>query len=85
MPTVLLKQGWRLFFYYNERNEPPHIHAQKGDVDCKFWLVAERFEIQEVYGYNLSPKDRRTIRQIIFENFDYLISEYRKIHKGRVP
>ncbi|MFZ4661314.1 MAG: DUF4160 domain-containing protein [Caldilineaceae bacterium] len=22
----------------NERNEPPHIHVQKGDVDCKFWL-----------------------------------------------
>jgi hypothetical protein len=26
MPTVLFTHGWRLFFYANERNEPPHIH-----------------------------------------------------------
>ena len=28
MPNLLMKDGWRLFIYSNERNEPPHIHAQ---------------------------------------------------------
>jgi hypothetical protein len=82
MPTVLLIRGWRLFFYANERNEPPHIHARKGDVECKYWLQPETFDIEEVYGYNLSPANRRAIRQIIFEHFDYLVVEYERLHRG---
>ena len=82
MPTILLIRGWRLFFYANERNEPPHIHARKGDAECKYWLRADAFDIEEVYGYNLSPANRRAIRQIIFENFDYIVAEYERIHQG---
>ncbi len=80
MPTALTIHGWRLFFYMNERTEPPHIHARKGDTDCKFWLKVEEYEIEEVYGYNLSPRNRRQIRKIIFENFDYLVEEYQRVH-----
>jgi hypothetical protein len=82
MPTVLFIRGWRLFFYANERNEPPHIHARKGDADCKYWLRPEAFDIEEAFGYNLSPASRRVIRQIIFENFDYLVAEYERFHRG---
>jgi len=28
MPTILFIQGWRLFFYSNERNEPVHVHVR---------------------------------------------------------
>ena len=66
MPTVLLIRGWRLFFYANEREEPPHIHARKGDADCKFWLLPDRFDIEEAHSYNLNHSDRRAIRRIIF-------------------
>ncbi|MEK7719053.1 MAG: DUF4160 domain-containing protein [Bacteroidota bacterium] len=38
MPTILLIAGWRLYFWANENNEPIHIHAEKGDMECKFWL-----------------------------------------------
>ena len=27
MPTILRKNGFRFFFYSNERNEPPHVHV----------------------------------------------------------
>ncbi|MEZ4870136.1 MAG: DUF4160 domain-containing protein [Caldilineaceae bacterium] len=80
MPTALIIHGWRLFFYMNERNEPPHIHARKGDTDCKFWLKVDEYEIEEVYGYNLSQRNRRQIRKIIFENFDYLVEAYQRVH-----
>jgi len=82
MPTILYIRGWRLFFYANERNEPPHIHARKGDADCKYWLHPDAFEIEEDHAYNMSPADRRTIRKIIFENFEYIVSEYKAFHKG---
>jgi hypothetical protein len=47
MPTILLVRGWRLFFYSNEGNEPLHVHARKGDSECKFWLNAEIYEVEE--------------------------------------
>jgi len=82
VPTVLYIQGWRLFFYVNERNEPPHIHVRKGDTEGKYWLYQESFDIEEDYTYNMSPADRRAIRKIIFENFEYLIAEYERFHSG---
>ena len=84
MPTVLYLRGWRLFFYVNERNEPPHIHCRKGDAECKYWLDPDTFNITEAYTYNLSPADQRTIRKIIFENFEYLVAEYEKLHSGGI-
>lgn len=81
MPTILFIRGWRLFFYANERSEPPHIHARKGNAECKYWLLAESFDIREAYAYGMYPADQRAIRQIIFEHFEYIMSEYDKFHR----
>ena len=80
MATILFIRGWRFFFYSNERNEPPHIHARKGDMECKYWLFADDFDIAEAYAYNMSPAARRQVRKLIFEHFDYLVREYKKVH-----
>jgi len=69
MPTVMIIMGWRLFFYANERNEPIHVHCRKGDAECKYWLDRDHFDIEEGFSFNLSPKDRREIRQIIYEHY----------------
>jgi len=85
MPTILLINGWRVFFYANEGNEPIHVHARKGDAQCKFWLRIELFEIEEAWSYNLTPRLRREIRQIIFENFELIIREWeawQRRHRG---
>ncbi len=81
MPSILQINGWRFFFYANENNEPPHIHVSKGDADCKYWLYPKKFDIKEAYSYNCSLSEKRQIRKIIFEHFDYIISEYNKFHK----
>ena len=78
MPTILLVQGWRLFFYSNEGNEPLHIHARKADAECKFWLHPDTFEIEEDWSYNLTPPLRREIRRIIFEHYDIIAAEWGK-------
>ena len=49
MPTVLLVRGWRVFFYADEGNEPVHVHAKKGDAECKLWLRTELFELEEAW------------------------------------
>lgn len=76
MPTTLFVRGWRVFFYSNEGNEPLHVHARKGDAECKFWLDLSNFEIAEAWSYNLSPALRREIRKIIFDHFDLMVEEW---------
>jgi hypothetical protein len=81
MPTILLIAGWRLYFWANEKNEPIHIHAEKGDMECKFWLDIENFEIMTALEYNLTPQARREIKKIIYEHFDYIVAEWSKFFK----
>lgn len=76
MPTILRQSGWRLFFYSNEGNEPVHIHARNGGMECKFRILEEAFEIQEVWSNGLTISGRREIRKIIFENFDYIMNSW---------
>ena len=82
MPTILRAKGWRVFFYSDEGNEPLHIHARKGDAECKFWLNQELFEIEEVWSYNLTPRLRREIRKIIYENFELIAQAWAEHFRG---
>jgi hypothetical protein len=81
MPTVLIILGWRLFFYANEGNEPIHIHCQKDDMECKYWLDRDNFDIEEVFAYNMSQKDRRQIRKIIYDHFEYIEKQWDEFKK----
>jgi hypothetical protein len=83
MPTILIIMGWRFFFYANEHNEPAHVHCQKGDAEAKYWLDADGFEAFEAHAYNMSPADKRVVRRIIFEHFDYIVSEWTKWQERR--
>lgn len=77
MPTVLYILGWRLFFYSNEGTEPIHIHAEKGDMECKYWLLIEDYDIQEAFAYNLKPTDKKEIRKIIFDHYDLIVASWK--------
>lgn len=81
MPTILMILGWRFFFYTNEGNEPIHVHCRKGDAEAKYWLDTTQFEAIEAHSYNMSPTDKRTVRRIIFEHFDYIVSEWNKLQE----
>ncbi len=38
MPTVLRTQGFRLYFWSREPNEPPHVHVDRDGASAKVWL-----------------------------------------------
>ena len=78
MPTILRIRGWRLFFYANEGDEPIQIHARKADAECKFWLNAEIFDIEEEWSHKLTPRLRREIRKIIFDHFELIVDEWNR-------
>ncbi|MBZ0257371.1 DUF4160 domain-containing protein [bacterium] len=83
MPTILEILGWRLFFYANEGNEPIHIHARKAESECKYWIIEDEYDIIEAYAYQLKPKDRREIRKIIFDHYEYIIKQWNEFQKKR--
>jgi hypothetical protein len=70
--------GWRFFFYSNERNEPIHLHGQKAEKECKYWLDADNFDLREAHSFNMNNKDKREVKRIIFEYFDFIEEEWRK-------
>jgi hypothetical protein len=76
MPTILYVQGWRFYFYSNEGGEPMHVHAAKGEAECKYWLHPDRFDIVEDFEHGCTPRLRREVRQIIFEHFDRIVAAW---------
>lgn len=83
MPTVVYLRGWRLHFYSNEGNEPIHIHAEKGEKDCKYWLDVADYNIREAYAYNMNSKDTREVRKIILQHFDEIVETWNDYFRGR--
>jgi len=81
MPTILFIIGWRFFFYANEGQEPIHIHCRKGDMECKYWLDRNNFALEEAYSYNMNSSDKRNVKKIIFEYFEFIEKEWDKLQK----
>jgi hypothetical protein len=73
--------GGEYFFYSNEGNEPIHIHAEKGEMECKYWLNTELVDIKEEFTFNFTPAARKEIRKIIFQHFDLIVLKWENYFK----
>ncbi len=58
MPTVLRERGFRFFFWSDERNEPPHIHARSGDAYAKLRLGPP---VTLAESHDCSPQELRVV------------------------
>ncbi|MFN0072747.1 MAG: DUF4160 domain-containing protein [Chloroflexota bacterium] len=64
MPTVLILDGYRFFFFSNEREEPPHIHVRRGGGLAKIWLEPVRL----AHAEGLTPAELRRAREIVADH-----------------
>ena len=64
MPTVFRTGPYRIYFYSHEPNEPPHVHIDREDLSCKFWLKP----VALARNLGFSAKELRDIEKIITEN-----------------
>ena len=62
--------------FSNEGNEPVHIHATKGDMECKFWLLVDEVAIKEAFAFNMTPASTREIKKIIYQHFDLIVDSW---------
>jgi hypothetical protein len=76
MPTVLRIGSSRFHFYSDERNEPPHIHVETPDGECKFWLDP----ITLARNKGVSPPNLRIIEKLVYEHQSLLKEKYHEFH-----
>ena len=76
MPTVLRIAGFRFHFYSNEGEEPPHIHVDTGDGECKFWLEPVALAV----NHGVAAVTVRKIERLVYEHRDFLREKYREFH-----
>jgi hypothetical protein len=55
---------YRLFFFADDRHEPPHVHVERDDCRAKFWLDPVRFD----NSYGFRPVELRGIHALIEEH-----------------
>ena len=76
MPTVLRISSFRFHFYSNEGEEPPHIHVDTGDGECKFWLEPVALAVNR----GVAAVTVRRIERLVYEHRDLLREKYREFH-----
>lgn len=69
--------AFRFHFYSNEGTEPPHIHVDAGDGECKFWLEPVRL----AWNRGLSAATVRKIEHHVFSNQDALREKCHEFHR----
>ena len=75
MPTIPGIDGpYRLFFYSFDCREPTHVHVERDDATCKFWL--EPVALARNYGF--SPRELNRIRKLIQEHHSEIQDAWRQ-------
>ena len=76
MPTVLKIGSYRFHFYSDEGKEPPHIHIETTEGECKFWLDPIRLARNK----GVPPRIVRDIESLVFEKQNFLMEKYNEFH-----
>ena len=63
---------YRFFFTSFDCNEPPHVHVERDNATCKFWL--EPIGLARSHG--LGARELNTIRRIIAACFAAILEAW---------
>ena len=72
MPTVLTKDGFRIFFYSADGKEPVHVHVEYGDGLAKFWMIPISLDS----NYRMKAKDLRKARELLETKAELIKKEW---------
>lgn len=77
MPVVLRVGPYRIAFWSNENNEPPHVHVSRDRATAKLWLNP-RAELAGQRGF--ARHELNLIRRIVQENRQLLLEAWNDYH-----
>lgn len=73
MPTILRVGPYRVGFYSNETDEPPHVHVTRERNVAKFWLNPA-VELSQSHGF--ARHELNEIRRIIEDHRTQLLEAW---------
>ena len=76
MPTVLRSGPYRAYFYSHESNEPAHVHIDRDEASCKFWLSP----VSLASNLGFRATELREIERLIEDHADDLLGESEAVH-----
>jgi hypothetical protein len=65
---------YRLFFYSFDCSEPMHVHVERDDSTCKFWL--EPVALAKNYGF--AARELNRIRKLIQQHHSEIQDAWRQ-------
>ena len=71
MPTIVIIDGFRFFFYSNE-HLPKHIHVEKAEKTAKFDIEV----VELTKSYRFSASELKLIRKLIEVNQELFIQKW---------
>lgn len=77
MPTILRVGAYRVHFYSDEWGEPPHIHVETPDGECKFWLEPVRL----ARNRGVAPVTVRELERLVFHHLCLFLEKYHDYHR----
>lgn len=81
MPTIKNISGKYCFFFCSfDCNEPMHVHVQRENFLCKFWI--DPIVLGKNTGF--SPKELNDIRKLIIRNKNKIMEAWYE-HCGKSP
>jgi len=72
MPTILRSGPYRVYFFSHEPNEPPHVHVDRDDSTCKFWLAP----VALARNLGFSARDLAQIERLIQQHLLLLLEAW---------
>ena len=72
MPTLLLKDGFRVYFYSHEPNEPPHVHVDHSGSSAKVWL----HDCSVARNVGFTAKDLGRVVQLVREHREAFVEAW---------
>jgi len=76
MPTVLRSGPYRVYFYSHESKEPPHVHVDRDQISCKFWLSP----VGLANNLGFRSHELRDIQRLIEQHVDDLLKDWEAAH-----
>jgi hypothetical protein len=72
MPTILVVEGYRFYFFSLEANEPPHVHVRRGGGKAKLWLQPVTLD----YSRGFKNQELRRIHELTEEHAEYFLRRW---------
>ena len=59
------------------------MHVRKAEKECKYWLDGDGYDLEEAFSYQMTARDTREVRKIVFEHFDYILQQWDEFERRK--